>query len=53
MKINVSAFQSSARAHAKGLALLLSLALGAAALSLGGCSCVNGQGDSISCPEYN
>lgn len=55
MKIELSTFRSAlqflARMRGKAMMLLLGLALGVGALSLGGCTCADGQGDPVACPN--
>ncbi|KAF2991496.1 hypothetical protein MJC1_01484 [Methylocystis sp. MJC1] len=50
MKLRFPASQSPARKRSIGLMLLLALALGAASLSLGGCTCADSEGNLIECP---
>ncbi|HEY8064230.1 MAG TPA: hypothetical protein VIF40_05810 [Methylosinus sp.] len=50
MKLDLSAFRFLTDLRAKTLTLILGLALGAAALSLGGCTCANADGTEIACP---
>jgi hypothetical protein len=52
MKLDLSAFRFLTNLRAKTLTLILGLALGAAALSLGGCTCADASGQEIECPFY-
>ncbi|MBG0809380.1 hypothetical protein IY145_08310 [Methylosinus sp. H3A] len=51
MKLDFSAFRLPTSLRAKTLTLILGLALGVAALSLGGCTCMDADGNSVACPD--
>jgi len=51
MKLDFSAFRFPTSLRAKTLTLILGFALGAAALSLGGCTCAAPDGTEIACPD--
>jgi hypothetical protein len=47
----ISATMQSIPLRRVGMLLILFIALGAAALSLSGCTCADANGDAIACPE--
>jgi hypothetical protein len=49
--LTISATMLSLPVRRVGMLLIRFIALGAAALSLGGCTCADANGDSIACPE--
>ncbi|WP_400770098.1 hypothetical protein [Methylosinus sporium] len=49
MKLDLSNFHFPAGLRAKALTLVIGVALGAMALSLGGCTCTDGQGYEVVC----
>ncbi|WP_018267177.1 hypothetical protein [Methylosinus sp. LW4] len=50
MKLDLSNFHFPAGLRAKALTLVIGVALGAMALSLGGCSCTDPYGNEMDCP---
>jgi hypothetical protein len=50
MKLDLSKFHFLAGLRAKALTLVIGFALGAMALSLGGCTCTDQYGNEMACP---
>lgn len=51
MNLDLSNFHFPAGVRAKALTLVIGFAIGAMALSLGGCTCADVYGNEVACPD--